>query len=151
MYKRILFSTCMTEYCEHIFTFALNMAKENNAKFWIYYGLGRLNLSEDETNKKIADAEARVKEAYGNKLIDKGLEDYMINVSDGDIVSEITKLARNAKIDAIIMGTATKSPIAAGEDIRLGPLGQVTSDTILWSPCPVLVIPPALVPGLARR
>lgn len=151
MYKRILFSTCMTEYCEHIFTFALNVAKENNAKFWIYYGLGRLNLSEDETNKKIADAEARVKEAYGNKLIDKGLEDYMINVSDGDIVSEITKLARNAKIDAIIMGTATKSPIAAGEDIRLGPLGQVTSDTILWSPCPVLVIPPALVPGLTRR
>ena len=107
MYKRILFSTCMTEYCEHTFTFALNMAKENNAKLWIYHGLGRLNLSEDETNKKIADAEARVKEAYGNKLIDKGLEDYMINVSDGDIVSEITKLARNAKIDAIIMGTAT--------------------------------------------
>lgn len=151
MYKRILFSTCMTEYCEHIFTFALNMAKENNAKLWIYHGLGQLNLSEDEINKKIADAGARVKEAYGNKLIDKGLEDYMINVSDGDIVSEITKLARNAKIDAIIMGTATKSPIAAGEDIRLGPLGQVTSDTILWSPCPVLVIPPALVPGLARR
>jgi len=151
MYKRILFSTCLTEYCEHIFTFALNMAKENNAKLWIYHGLGRLNLSEDETNEKIAEAEARVKEAYGNKLTDKGLDDYMINVSDGDIVSEITKLARNAKIDAIIMGTATKAPIAAGEDIRVGPLGQVTANTILWSPCPVLVVPPALVPGLTRR
>ena len=68
MYKRILFSTCMTEYCEHTFTFALNMAKENNAKLWIYHGLGRLNLSEDETNKKIAAAEARVKETYRDKL-----------------------------------------------------------------------------------
>ena len=151
MYKRILFSTCLTEYCEHIFTFALNMAKENNAKLWIYHGLGRLNLNEDETNKKIAEAETRVKEAYENKLRDKDLEAYMINVSDGDVVTEITKLARNAKIDAIIMGTATKSPIAAGEDIRVGPLGQVTANTILWSPCPVLVVPPALVPGLTRR
>ena len=44
MYKRILFSTCMTEYCGHVFTFALNTAKENNAKLWIYHGLGRLNL-----------------------------------------------------------------------------------------------------------
>jgi len=151
MYKRILFSTCLTEYCEHIFTFALNMAKENNAKLWIYHGLGRLNLNEDETNKKIAEAETRVKEAYENKLRDKDLEAYMINVSDGDVVTEITKLARNAKIDAIIMGTATKSPIAAGEDIRVGPLVQVTANTILWSPCPVLVVPPALVPGLTRR
>lgn len=108
MFKRILFSTCLTEYCEHIFTFALNMGKENNAKLWIYHGLGRLNLSESETKEKIEEAEIRVKEAYENKLRDKGLEDYMINVSDGDIVSEITKLARNAKIDAIIMGTATK-------------------------------------------
>jgi nucleotide-binding universal stress UspA family protein len=151
MYKRILFSSCLTEYCEHIFTFVLNMAKENNAKLWIYHGLGRLNLSEPETREKIEEAEIRVKEAYENKLRDKGVEDYMINVSDGDIVSEITKLARNAKIDAIIMGTATKSPIAAGEDIRVGPLGKITTDTLLWSPCPVLVVPPALVPGLTRR
>lgn len=25
MYKKILFGTCLTEYCEHIFNFALNM------------------------------------------------------------------------------------------------------------------------------
>jgi nucleotide-binding universal stress UspA family protein len=151
MYKRILFPTCLTQFCEHIFTYVLNMAVENHAKLWIYYGLGRQNLKEGELNEEIKKAEARVKEAYGKKLAEKGFEDYMINVSDGDVVSEITKLARNAKIDAIIMGTATQSPMAAGEDVMVGPLGQVTADTLLWSPCPVLVIPPSWVPGLTRR
>jgi hypothetical protein len=74
---------------------------ENHAKLWIYYGLGRQSLKEDELNEEIKKAEARVKEAYGKKLAEKGFEDYMINVSDGDVVSEITKLARNAHIDAI--------------------------------------------------
>ncbi len=151
MYKKILFPTCLTQFCEHIFTHVLNLAVENSAKLWIYYGLGRQNLKEDELNEEIKKAEARVKEAYGEKLAAKGFEDYMINVSDGDVVSEITKLARNAKIDAIIMGTATKTPMTAGEDIRVGPLGQITADTLLWSSCPVLVIPPSWVPGLTRR
>ena len=151
MYKKILFPTCLTQFCEHIFTHVLNLAVENSAKLWIYYGLGRQNLKEDELNEEIKKAETRVKEAYGEKLAAKGFQDYMINVSDGDVVSEITKLARNAKIDAIIMGTATKTPMTAGEDIRVGPLGQITADTLLWSPCPVLVIPPSWVPGLTRR
>jgi nucleotide-binding universal stress UspA family protein len=70
---------------------------------------------------------------------------------DGDVVNEIVKLARNASVDLIVMGTDTKVPIQAGEDVRVGPLGAVTMDTLRWSPCPVLVIPPAMVPGLTRR
>jgi nucleotide-binding universal stress UspA family protein len=151
MYKKILFPTCLTEFCEHVFNYALNVAQENQAKLWIYYGLGRQNLKEDELNAEIQKAEARVKAAYGNKLAEKGFKDYMINVSDGDTVSEITKLARNAAVDVIVMGTATRSVMSGGEDVRVGPLGQVTADTLLWSPCPVLVIPPAWVPGLTRR
>jgi len=151
MYKKILFPTCLTEFCEHVFNYALNVAQENQAKLWIYYGLGRQNLNEDELNAEIRKAEARVKAAYGNKLAEKGFKDYMINVSDGDTVSEITKLARNAAVDVIVMGTATRSVMSGGEDVRVGPLGQVTADTLLWSPCPVLVIPPAWVPGLTRR
>lgn len=151
MYKKILFCTCLTEYCEHILHFSLNMAKEHNAKLWIYYGLGRLNLTKDETVKEISKAEARVKEAYVDKMKGQGFDNYSINVSDGDVVSEIVKLARNASVDLIVMGTDTKVPIQTGEDVRVGPLGAVTMDTLLWSPCPVLVIPPAMVPGLTRR
>lgn len=151
MYKKILFCTCLTEFCEHIFHFSLNMAKENNAKLWIYHGIGRLNLTQDETVEEISKAEARVKEAYVDTLRREGFDNYSINVSDGDVVSEIVKLARNAAVDVIVMGTDTKVPMQAGEDISVGPLGSVTMDTLLWSPCPVLVIPPALVPGLTRR
>jgi nucleotide-binding universal stress UspA family protein len=151
MYKKILFCTCLTQYCEHIFRFSLNMAKENNAKLWIYNGVGRLNLSREETLEEIGKAEARVKEAYVDEMKSHGFDNYSINVSDGDVVSEIVKLARDASVDIVVMGTDTKVPIQTGEDVRVGPLGSVTMDTLLWSPCPVLVIPPALVPGLAMR
>ena len=81
----------------------------------------------------------------------QGFDNYAINVSDGDIVSEITKLARNINADVTIMGTSTTPPLAAGESVNMSPLGAVTAETLLWTPCPVLVVPPAMVPGLARR
>jgi hypothetical protein len=64
MFKKILFGSCLTEYCDHIFNYALNLAQENDAKLWIYHGLGRLNLSEEKVLDAINQAEARVKEAY---------------------------------------------------------------------------------------
>ena len=126
------------------------MAKEHNAKLWIYHGLGRVHLTRDETAEEIRKAEARVTEAYVDTIRQEGFDNYSINVSDGDVVSEIVKLARNAAVDVIVMGTDTKVPMQTGEDVRVGPLGSVTMDTLLWSPCPVLVIPPAMVPGFTR-
>ena len=151
MNKKILFCTCLTEYCDHIFNFALNLAKESDAKLWIYHGLGRLNSSEEETLETIKKAEARVKEAYEDKLKKSGVKNYMINISDGDITTEITKLARNAKIELIVMGTSTQAPLDIGESVNVGPLGPTTAEIVLSSPCPVLVVPPSLIPGLARR
>ena len=75
---------------------------------------------------------------------------YSINVSDGDVISEISKLARNAGIEAMVMGTSTAAPIAVGESVNTGPLGSITAETILWAPCPVIIVPPSLIPGLAR-
>ena len=150
MYKRILFGTCLTEYCEHIFRFALKLAMENDAKLWIYHGLGRLNMSEEQVVAAIREAEKRVAEAYVEQMRARGFNNYMINVSDGDVVSEMVKLARNASVDVLVMGTSTQAPLATGESVNVGPLGPVTAETILWSPCPVLVVPPALIPGLAR-
>jgi nucleotide-binding universal stress UspA family protein len=150
MFKKILFGSCLTEYCDHIFNYALNLAQENDAKLWIYHGLGRLNLSEEKVLDAINQAEARVKEAYVDKMRKQDFTNYAINVSDGDVVSEISKLARNAGIDAMVMGTSTNAPIELGETVNTGPLGSITAETILWAPCPVIIVPPALVPGLAR-
>ena len=150
MFNKILFGSCLTEYCDHIFNYALNLAQENDAKLWIYHGLGRLNLSEEKVVEAINQAEARVKEAYVDKMKRQDFTNYVINVSDGDVVSEISKLARNAGIDAMVMGTSTNAPIAVGESVNTGPLGSITAETILWAPCPVVIVPPALVPGLAR-
>ena len=151
MNKKILFCTCLTEYCDHIFNFALNLAGENDVKLWIYHGLRRLNASEEETLETIKKTETRVEEAYKDKLKESGVKNYMINISDGDITTEITKLARNAKIDLIVMGTSTQAPLDIGEGVNVGPLGPTTAETILRSPCPVLVVPPAMIPGLTRR
>jgi len=150
MFKKVLFGSCLTEYCDHIFNYALNLAKENDAKLWIYHGLGRLNLSEEKVLEAINQAEAKVKEAYVDKMKKQDFTNYAINVSDGDVVSEISKLARNAGIDAMVMGTSTAAPIELGESANTGPLGSITAETILWSPSPVIIVPPALVPGLAR-
>ncbi|MBL0715138.1 MAG: universal stress protein [Desulfosarcina sp.] len=150
MYKKILVGTCLTDYCSHIFNFALNMARENGASLWIYHGLGRLNTTQAGVEEKIKAAEARVAEAYVGRMKEQGFTDYMINVSDGDVVSEMAKLARNAGIEAIVMGTSTETPIAAGESVKVGSLGDVATEISLWSPCPVIWVPPALIPGLAR-
>ena len=151
MYKKILFCACLTEFCEHVFKFSLKMAKYNDARLWIYHGLGRLNMNENEVTKEIKDAENRMNELFADKMKQEGFDNYAINVSDGDVVSEITKLARNISADITIMGTSTKSPTATGESTSMSPLGLVTAETLLWTPCPVLVVPPAMVPGLARR
>jgi len=148
-YKKILFGTCLTDYCDHIFNFALNLAKENDAKLWIYHGLGRLAGSEGEATEAIKAAEAKVAEAYGERMKKQGISEYMINVSKGDVASEISKLARNAGIDLMVMGTSDAVPIAAGESVKVPSLGPVAAETVLKAPCPVLVVPPSLIPGLA--
>ena len=150
MFKKILFGTCLKEYCDHIVNFALNLAKENDAKLWIYHGLGRLNISAEKVEEAINEAEARAKELYVERMKNRGFTNYVINVSDGDVVSEMSKMARNAAIDIIVMGTSTEAPIAVGESINVGPLGPVATETLLLAPCPVLIVPPALIPGLAR-
>lgn len=150
MYKKILFGTCLTDYCDHVFRFALNLAKEHGARLWIYHGLGRLNLSEEEANKAIKAAEQKVADTYVEQMKNGGFDDYAINVSDGDVVSEMTKLARNAGIGAMVMGTSTETPIGLGEHANVAPLGPKVADMLLWAPCPVIVVPPALIPGLAR-
>jgi len=150
MYKKILFSTCLTEYCDHIFNYVINLAQENNAKLWIYYGLGRLNYDDEaKVEQEIKQAGEKVGQAYIQKMKDRDFTDYAMNVSDGDVVSEISKLARNAGIDLMVMGTSTNTPLAMGGTTNIGPLGKTTSETLLWAPCPVMVIPPALIPGLA--
>ncbi len=149
MYKKLLFGTCLSEYCDHIFNFALSLAIENDAKLWIYHGLGRLDLSEEEIAKKTRDIETRVLEAYVERMKNRGFSDYMINVVDGDQVDKMSNLAKNADIDAIIIGTSTKTPLEAGEGPVAGSLGPTATEIILKAPCPVIVVPPSLLPGLA--
>ncbi len=151
MYKKILFGTCLTDYCMHVFNFTLNLAKSSNAKLWIYHGLGRLRLGPEETAAKIKAAEEQVAAAYVPKMKASGFSDFMINVSDGDVVPEMVKLARNARIDLLVMGTSTHTPVSVSEGAPANTLGLTATQLILSAPCPVLVIPPALIPGLATR
>jgi nucleotide-binding universal stress UspA family protein len=150
MYKKILVGTCLTDYCSHIFNFALQLAQQNDARLWVYHGLGRLHMTQDGVEEKIKAAEKQVAEAYIERMKAQGFKDYMINVSEGDVVSEMAKLARQAGIDVIVMGTSTQTPFAAGESVQQGALGDVAAELSLYAPCPVMLVPPALIPGLAR-
>ncbi|MEN8245698.1 MAG: hypothetical protein ABFS43_12450 [Thermodesulfobacteriota bacterium] len=70
----------MTEYCDHIFNHTLNLAKDNEASLLIYYGLGRLKLDQEQVTEAIRDAEARVADAYVERIKAKGLTDYKVNI-----------------------------------------------------------------------
>ncbi len=146
MFKKILFGTCLTEYCDHVFHFALNLARENDARLWIYHGLGPGTSAEDI--KKAAAS--KVAEAYVQKMKSSGFTNYMINVSDGDVVGGLVKLARDAQIDLLVMGTSTHTPLEIAEAAQPGKLGPTVSETLLAAPCPVLVVPPSMIPGLAK-
>jgi len=150
MYKKILFGTCLTEYCNHIFNYALQLAEENDAKLWIYYNLGNSNSDEKQTEQAIKEAEIKVAQMYVDQMKGRGFTNYAINVSDGEVVREISLLARNAAVDLIIMGTSTHTPITAGESTSNTTFGPVAAESVLRAPCPVLIIPPSLIPGLAR-
>ncbi len=150
MYKKILFNTCLTEYCDHIFNFALNLAMENDAKLWIYHGIGRLNGDEEKIEQAIKESESKVVQAYVGKMKERGFNNYAINVTDGNVVSEISKLARNAAVELMVVGTSTDLPLAMGESPNAADLGAISKSSILRAPCPVMVIPPSLIPGLAR-
>jgi len=151
MYKKILFNTCLTEYCDHVFNFALNLAMENDAKLWIYYGLGRLNGDKNKIELVIKEGEAKVTQAYVEQMRGRAFDNYAINVTDGDVVGEISKLARNAAVDLMVLGTSTELPLSMGEDPGVESIGTVATNSILRAPCPVLVVPPSMIPGLARR
>ena len=148
MYKRILFPTCLKPYCDHIFRYALQMAMDNDAKLWIYHGLGRLKMDQKQVEEAIKAAEAKVQTAYADKMKERGFTNYAINVSDGDVVTELTKLARNMSADVMVMGSSTDAPIDTGDSSNVGTFGDTAKETILWAPCPVTIIPPSLVPGL---
>jgi nucleotide-binding universal stress UspA family protein len=150
MIKKALFCTDLTRYCDYVFDYVLNAAIKYKARLWIYHGLGRVHLSDKKTAEEIKKAGARVVKAYTAKMKKRGFDKFVINVTDGDTVTEITKLARDAKVDVIFMGPSTKEPVAVGEAVRVAPLGRVVTETILWAPCPVMVVPPAMLPGLTR-
>jgi len=50
----------------------------------------------------------------------------------------------------MVVGTSTKTPLEVGEGAMNNTLGSTVNETILKAPCPVIVVPPALVPGLAQ-
>jgi len=150
MYKKILFNTCLTEYCDHIFNFTLNLVQENDASLWIYYGLGKMEADQSKIAAAIQEAEEKISSAYVDRLRSHNITNYKINVSEGDLAGEIEKLAKNTGVDVMVMGTATHAPIAIGEDISITPLSSTAADIILMAPCPVLVLPPSQIPGLAR-
>jgi nucleotide-binding universal stress UspA family protein len=125
------------------------MAVENDAKLWIYHGIGRLKRNQHQVEEAIKDAEAKVETAYVDKMKKRDFINYMINVSNGDVVNEITKLARNTSADLIVMGTSSDAPIGIGDSSNVGAFGETAKNIILQAPCPVLAIPPSLVPGPA--
>jgi len=140
--KSILFPTDFSENAKHALSFALKLAKENDAKLHIMHSIEEPydfapmveNIKQNVTQKV-------------EKLFDEILEDIKradefkhINVKthlfEGRSVYSILNTADDYEVDLIVMGTQGRSALE-----RLF-FGSTTSEVVQQTDIPILVVPP---------
>ncbi len=140
MYKKILFGTCLTEYCDPIFNFALNLARENNAKLWIYYGLAHYEPWYGEFDSyhidRVMDWQIKKAHAYQKDFCSRHLEDcatYTTHIEVGNPAQKTLEFIDDKKIDMVVMCRTGKTG-----DFDMGNVAQKVA---IKSPVPVAIAP----------
>jgi nucleotide-binding universal stress UspA family protein len=134
--KNILLATDGSPSCETAVTRAIELAKEQSASLTaisvVYTNDEYLALAPGIVDELIAKAKEKLA-SIEQKAKEAGVE---INtmVKEGEAFEAITTLAKNSKVDLIIMGSHGKKSLQ-----RLL-MGSVTERTIGYATCPVLVV-----------
>ncbi|MCE5194644.1 MAG: universal stress protein [Nitrospiraceae bacterium] len=140
--KRILFPTDFSEGSDHALPYAIDMARNYNAKLYIVhviYDIARAvgwhvtHISIDDLYKDIAENAKKEMERYSND-IPKNLSSVEKIILKGTPYSEIIKFAKENTIDIIVMGTHGRR----GIDRVL--FGSTAERVVRDAPCPVLSV-----------
>src|SRR5512139_47516 len=145
MFKKILFCTDFSKNSHWAFTYALNLAKNYNAKLFILHVTPVPTCPEQLTiylppeklrELMIAQKNELEKELnthYLRKLSE--IEKYKVLFKEGEPFMEIIQMAKKESVNLIVMGTHGRT----GLDHVL--FGSTAEKVVRKSPCPVLTIP----------
>jgi len=140
--KRILFPTDFSEGALHALPYALDMARNCNARLYLLHviydvatasGLYVPHVSFDEMYKDLEKSAQKELEKFGYEEI-KDLKDVEYAVLRGIPYDEILKFAQEKNIDIIVIGTHGRK----GLDLFL--FGSTAEKVVRYAPCPVLTV-----------
>ncbi len=137
--SNVIFATDFSKTSDKAFEFACNLAKNTGCELHIFHAQNTSLTPNSQVFDQNA-IEERIREKlrfsrkkYASKM--EGIENYSIEVWEGNPYIEIVKYAREKYADLIIMAQDSKNPGS-----ETGELGSTIKQVILRAGCPVLCI-----------
>ena len=144
MFKKVLLAASPTKACERAADMAFALAKQSNAKLYIFHAYGMDSngwggIRHLVPSGKVEEIKGEIAHYYQEKLEKFGVQNYTIEVVVGLPHSEILRFARKKAVDMIIMGPHEKR---IDEDLptRWGMAGSSLEKVSQKSRCPVMVV-----------
>ena len=144
MFKKVLFTALPTEASERAADMAFALAKQSNAKLYIFhaYGVdsnGWGGVRHVVPSGKVEEIRGKIAHYYQEKIEKFGVQNYTIEVVAGMPHSEILRFARNKTVDLIVMGSHEKETDAE-LPTRWGMGGSSLEKVSQRARCPVMVV-----------
>ena len=144
MFKKVLLAASPTKACERAADMAFALAKQSNAKLYIFHAYGMDSngwggIRHLVPSGKVEEIKGEIDNYFQEKLEKFGVQNYTIEVVAGLPHSEILRFARKKAVDLIIMGPHEKR---IDEDLptRWGMAGSSLEKVSQKSRCPVMVV-----------
>jgi CheY-like chemotaxis protein/nucleotide-binding universal stress UspA family protein len=144
MFKNVLLAASPTKACERAADMAFALAKQSNAKLYIFhvYGMGSDGwgaIRHLVPSGKVEEIKEEINNYFQEKIEKFGVKDYTIEVVPGLPHSEILRFARKKTVDLIIVGPHEKK---IDEDLptRWGMAGSSLQRVSQRARCPVMVV-----------
>ena len=129
LFSNIVFCTDFSEAANHAFRFALNTARQLNAKLYITHIQG-MTMDQSEIERHAEQMREKIDKLYLSKL--DGFANAEVIVREGIPYVEILKVARENEADLIVM--AHHSSELSDDDADIG---STVEQVVLRSACPV--------------
>ncbi len=133
----ILVATDFTDEAKCAVAYASQLTRQYKANLHLVHVLEKSSAielaSQKEIEKDIQKSKDRLAETYADTL--RGLENYSLNVSEGDPGIEILKFARRTKADLILMAHHSKK-----KDPDTAFMGSTVANVALHADCPVISV-----------
>jgi nucleotide-binding universal stress UspA family protein/CheY-like chemotaxis protein len=144
MFKKVLFAALPTEASERAADMAFALAKQSNAKLYIFhaYGVdsnGWGGIRHVVPSGKVEEIQGKIAHYYQEKIEKFGVQNYTIEVVAGMPHSEILRFARNKTVDLIVMGSHEKET-DVDLPTRWGMGGSSLEKVSQRARCPVMVV-----------